>query len=395
MAVPEIPQELFDAIVDHLHDDLAAIKACSLAARCFAIPTRVHIFRRIVIRPPSIGATHAVQDPHVLLARQNLVAHFTEELKIVPSTTQTDFTLLNALLPLLTLTCISLGERRISTESPRHILVWHDMPPTFHASLTDVFRSARLSTIHLHNIQFDTSERLLFGVLGQLAALKTLSLSSILVPQDEYLLPSEFGQAVWLPRLESLLLSDFKGAPICLEMLDHRIDLSQLKSFAIMTRHASRRERVLHHVHTQANIQRLHIWYTKRSRWRTRLHRYITPQLRKLHLFCRMFEPGEMVLDTLITILAVIADRPHLESLVLDGTVNEYRYLNGIQLPAGLKSLEIRALRPPEDSAVDNQPGKWVRSARNAAKGTPLERVLKIRDISDLPRSYLFEEEWE
>ncbi|KAK0435080.1 uncharacterized protein EV420DRAFT_1653455 [Desarmillaria tabescens] len=41
------PQELTDAVIDHLWDDPAALKACSLTSHAFYTRTRIHIFRKM------------------------------------------------------------------------------------------------------------------------------------------------------------------------------------------------------------------------------------------------------------------------------------------------------------------------------------------------------------
>ncbi|KAF9027632.1 hypothetical protein BDZ89DRAFT_886962, partial [Hymenopellis radicata] len=42
-----LPQELVDSIVDHLHDDAAALQHCARVCRGWLPASRVHLFSRI------------------------------------------------------------------------------------------------------------------------------------------------------------------------------------------------------------------------------------------------------------------------------------------------------------------------------------------------------------
>ena len=45
-----LPQEIYDHIIDYLHDDFQALKACSLAFQALLSPTRCHLFRDILVQ---------------------------------------------------------------------------------------------------------------------------------------------------------------------------------------------------------------------------------------------------------------------------------------------------------------------------------------------------------
>ncbi|KAI0958762.1 hypothetical protein AcV7_004481 [Taiwanofungus camphoratus] len=56
--VPNLPPELYDRIIDHLHDDRAALAACSLASRAFLQTARYHRFAHTVLDPVSATTFH-------------------------------------------------------------------------------------------------------------------------------------------------------------------------------------------------------------------------------------------------------------------------------------------------------------------------------------------------
>ncbi|KAG7442485.1 uncharacterized protein BT62DRAFT_384874 [Guyanagaster necrorhizus] len=47
--MPDLPQELFDTIIDKLQQDRKSLMACSLASRIFLPRTRFHLFRNVVL----------------------------------------------------------------------------------------------------------------------------------------------------------------------------------------------------------------------------------------------------------------------------------------------------------------------------------------------------------
>ncbi|KAJ7683381.1 hypothetical protein B0H17DRAFT_37562 [Mycena rosella] len=93
MARDPIPPELIDLIVDHLHADIPALKACSLAARSFVASTRPHIFRKVEVTPPLPGNTSqtSCQRLYKLLTSSPHIAPLVEDLTIVLVGSETSF----------------------------------------------------------------------------------------------------------------------------------------------------------------------------------------------------------------------------------------------------------------------------------------------------------------
>ncbi|KAH0583500.1 hypothetical protein H2248_009127 [Termitomyces sp. 'cryptogamus'] len=47
----EIPQELYERIIDHLHNDIMSLLACSLVCRAWVPASRYHLFKHCVVHP--------------------------------------------------------------------------------------------------------------------------------------------------------------------------------------------------------------------------------------------------------------------------------------------------------------------------------------------------------
>jgi hypothetical protein len=56
---PGIPPELSDRVIDFLHDDWSALKACSLACKAWLPASRFHLWNRVVLRYSADGTDYA------------------------------------------------------------------------------------------------------------------------------------------------------------------------------------------------------------------------------------------------------------------------------------------------------------------------------------------------
>ena len=52
---PRVPQDLVDEILDHLADDVATLRSCSLVAKSWIHPSRSHIFNNVFFTTPDIA----------------------------------------------------------------------------------------------------------------------------------------------------------------------------------------------------------------------------------------------------------------------------------------------------------------------------------------------------
>ncbi|KAJ7777101.1 hypothetical protein B0H16DRAFT_948171 [Mycena metata] len=245
MAFTDLPQELVDAVLDNLHDDIPTLKACSLAARIFLTSARIHLFNKIEITPPL--ATHdPSQQFYDLLLSSPYIAPLVDELCIVlgPETSfkydshgsylhghdpwiMTESPLF-LILPLLNLKRISLTENApMKWSQDGYSLKWDELAPELKSALTHVFSSPTLRQVHLRGIVVDSCFQL-FSLFSDATALEELRLSRVHVIQgDNGILWPE--SRPWRPQLESLLVSEFGGDLLSRCLADPRIELTHLK----------------------------------------------------------------------------------------------------------------------------------------------------------------------
>lgn len=90
MGPPLLAQELLDAIIDHLHDDLPSLKSCSRVSRAFLPSCRSHIFSEITLEPHRMDKP---SDPHLcrkfnlILDQSPDIATYVRELFIIDGPT--------------------------------------------------------------------------------------------------------------------------------------------------------------------------------------------------------------------------------------------------------------------------------------------------------------------
>ncbi|KAF7366884.1 hypothetical protein MSAN_00947100 [Mycena sanguinolenta] len=253
----QLPQELLDIVVDHLHDDPHSLKSCALAARAFLISARIHIFRRIEILPPKPKTTPSPSPCQNLLALLTSSPHLpplVEELCVVsrgsssnessgPDKTSilegprswimTDDSL-SLILPLLNLKRISLIE---NTPSWGTSVRWNDVPYPLYTALTATFRSPRLKAIHLRGMIVDSPAQLL-SLFRDAASLTELSLSRVRftkIPPHTTSLWPDLDARPWRPRLRTLLVSDLRSGPLCEYLSAPGIDLGGVKVLTVAT----------------------------------------------------------------------------------------------------------------------------------------------------------------
>jgi hypothetical protein len=72
----KIPPEIFDIVIDHLHNDLDALKVCSLVCKSWLPSSRYHLFRSLVVKPSRAKLFGQVLRPQ-LSTLPNHVFHLT------------------------------------------------------------------------------------------------------------------------------------------------------------------------------------------------------------------------------------------------------------------------------------------------------------------------------
>ncbi|KAJ7108354.1 hypothetical protein C8R43DRAFT_188366 [Mycena crocata] len=253
-----LPQELIDIIVDDLYNDIPTLKACSLAARTFVSPTRTHLFKRIEITPPpgpgnGYGSCHKF---HQLLTSSPHIASLVRELCIVLVGSETSFEYdedgqyleerratwimtgrtLSLILPLLDLKRISLVEN-----SPvdwngvgDYSMNWTKLGRKLKSTLTDVFSSSKLESVHLRGIVMHSPTQLL-SLFSEATSLKEMSLSRVYFTQRWDQREPWPESEPWRPQLQSLLVSDINGDYLSPYLLHPQINLSGVRSLAALS----------------------------------------------------------------------------------------------------------------------------------------------------------------
>lgn len=87
---PEIPQDILDKIIDGLHDDPAALAACSLSGYPLLQSSHSHLFRTITLKPPSeaqvaSGTENLCEKFHRLICSSPNVTKLVRQLVILGS----------------------------------------------------------------------------------------------------------------------------------------------------------------------------------------------------------------------------------------------------------------------------------------------------------------------
>ncbi|KAF5328738.1 hypothetical protein D9619_011589 [Psilocybe cf. subviscida] len=180
-----LPQELVDSIIDHLWDDHATLNACALVSPNWWDRSRMHVFRKVCLKPtsppgtpaacangntarlangasdkPKPGPAERCRALHTLLHAKPRLAEYVQDLEIwegalglprtpgfVSSLWATTEITLAKLFTMLT------HVRRLdfSGMSP---VYWRILPPTFQSALATLFRRESLTYVRLHSWVF-------------------------------------------------------------------------------------------------------------------------------------------------------------------------------------------------------------------------------------------------
>ncbi|KAJ6552255.1 hypothetical protein DFH09DRAFT_598051 [Mycena vulgaris] len=284
MAHDPIPQEIVDLIVDNLHDDIPALKSCSLAARTFVSSTRTHIFRKIEITPPPVGKNRQspCQKLYKLLTSSPHIAPLVDELCVVLVGSETSFEYdeegqyltephvtwimagrtLSLVLPLLDLRRISLVENSPAdwNSAGTFSMNWNKMGRTLKSALAEVFSSPNLEAVHLRGIVVESPCQLL-SLFSEATSLKGLSLSRVYFTQRWDQRKPWPDSDPWRPQLRSLLISDSSGDSFSPYLSNPRIDLARVKSLCVVTAQAEWRDKIVSQTTASGALEHLRLWY--------------------------------------------------------------------------------------------------------------------------------------
>ncbi|KAF7348668.1 hypothetical protein MVEN_01385400 [Mycena venus] len=175
-----LPQELVDISIDHLHNDIPTLKACSLAARAFVHSARPHLlFTSLHIEPlvedlcivlvgPETSFDHDAYDDHGEYMKERHVTW------VMAGRT------LSLVLLLLNLKRISLVENVYIdwNDGGEYSMDWTRMRRQLKSVLANVFSSLRLEAVHLRGMVIESPSQPL-SLFGKAMALKEMSLSRL------------------------------------------------------------------------------------------------------------------------------------------------------------------------------------------------------------------------
>ncbi|KAJ6569841.1 hypothetical protein DFH09DRAFT_1362987 [Mycena vulgaris] len=321
MAHDPIPQELIDLIVDNLHDDIPALKACSLAARTFVCSTRTHIFKKIEITPPPVGNNRQspCQKLYKLLTSSPHIAPLVDELCIVlvgqyPAEPHATWIMagrtLSLVLPLLDLRRLSLVENSPAdwNSAGKFSMNWNKMGRALKSALADVFSSPNLESVQLRGIVVESPFQLL-SLFSKATSLKGLSLSRVHFTQQWDELKPWPDSDPWRPQLRSLLVSDSSGETFSPCLLNPRIDLAHVKSLCAVTEW---RDKI---VSQTTAVEHLRLCYLSGPWAPESIALIFSPNLRSIHLFTIT------IFQLLSALFTAYPHNSRLETIIIEGPV--------------------------------------------------------------------------
>ncbi|KAJ7700512.1 hypothetical protein B0H17DRAFT_1047411 [Mycena rosella] len=410
MARDPIPPELIDLIVDHLHADIPALKACSLAARSFVASTRPHIFRKVEVTPPLPGNTSqtSCQRLYKLLTSSPHIAPLVEDLTIVLVGSETSFEYdedgqwltkphatwvmagrtLSLVLPLLKLRRISLVENAPVDWNcaGEFSMSWNQLGRTLKSALAETFSSPQLEAVHLRGIVVE-SPRQLLSLFSDATSLKEMALSRIYFTQRWDQREPWPESEPWHPHLRSLLVSDVAGDSICRYLVNPRIDLTRVNSLTVATDSEEWRDTITQHATKTGSVEHLRLRYLPHPTSRSIIP-ILTANLRSIHFFAlRTFQllstllhvcPSDMRLETItfegpMDFLIYLDPRPSLDDAVI-------QYIDRFPL---LRTVEIKAFTLPSSGPFP----KWEAEVQSSLPALVRRGMLTVTEIQGTCRS--------
>ncbi|RDB30315.1 hypothetical protein Hypma_007071 [Hypsizygus marmoreus] len=192
-AVPEIPQDIIDTIIDELATDPSTLSACALAARSFRSPSQKHMYETIKmdLSPghPSHTSVHRLLD--ILTTNPLLGTSVKSLIVVLPHSNTEKLSGISRLFPRLrkiVITCSLVHEGGTSR--------WNAVAEELRVDLYRLMRSPSVEEISFHSIQGFPTRHL--TTCGQLKAITLIdvepddSVESLVppMPADTYTCPS-------------------------------------------------------------------------------------------------------------------------------------------------------------------------------------------------------------
>lgn len=167
---PSLPQEVFDDIINHFHDDIQSLQACALVSPFWLSSARVHLFYRVDLNPPNkrtkssffirTRESSPCQRLFITLAssrdgRLGSIAPYVRELHLCEGMLAREWLAHELTLPLLLRELVNLRRFEISRSASVRI-PWGELPRSLLGAVQEhVLNSSALQELKLSSLLLD------------------------------------------------------------------------------------------------------------------------------------------------------------------------------------------------------------------------------------------------
>jgi hypothetical protein len=184
MAKPvEIPQDIIDSIITEVGNDKRLLKQCSLVSSSFLLPSRKHLFSRIILRNEK-----ACQGIHQFLVQNPVVQSFVRAITLkdiwsynFPQWMNGTSLLAILRLPFGCIECFSINLGKGYEEPKPWTRDWNKFSSELKDALSNIIHSSNLKTLSLKGIS-----SIPVTLFLQIVHLKTLELHSLSESLDDF-----------------------------------------------------------------------------------------------------------------------------------------------------------------------------------------------------------------
>ncbi|KAF9477582.1 hypothetical protein BDN70DRAFT_98546 [Pholiota conissans] len=229
---PSLPQEVFDDIIDHFHDDVQSLQTCALVSPPWLASARAHLFYRVVLNPPNKRAAKSpasffirsrdsspCQKLYITLAssrdgRLGSIAPYIREIHLCEGMLAREWLAHEPTLPLLLRALVNLRRFEISCSASVRI-PWANLPLSLRNAVQEqVLESSALQELKLSSLMLDNLGNL-DRMLSGCKQLRVLEVNHLFFAEESatYLEQGEKGEVALLdtlvigPRTSTMLIS--------------------------------------------------------------------------------------------------------------------------------------------------------------------------------------------
>ncbi|KAG6888300.1 hypothetical protein C0995_009299 [Termitomyces sp. Mi166 len=246
MQLPNLPQELVDQIIEHLHGDPPTLKCCALVCRAWLSPSRSQIFHRITLEPREPSKLFGLFAWRRKSALRSLVdtmkaspdiAPYIQEVEIVEGVGVNEW-IGNEPLLFFLLALLKHVKRFRLRHSAAIPIVWRALSPEFKIALLQFLASPSLCEINLGMLRFTNAE--VFKLLLRRSShLRVLHLDHIHITESANYPSATPDNAIFQSTsqapLDTLVLGARNSSPVIEYFLqpESTIDVTSLRNLSI------------------------------------------------------------------------------------------------------------------------------------------------------------------